>query len=106
LKTPSNLNGFRQNFRTRATPRTRQAGKFSGPQNLASLYSTGTKLGSTLEAKLTLSSHFLLGGVGGIYRGVKLVLWAKVGPYPYPHIIVNFILFFFFSPFEIWSFFI
>jgi hypothetical protein len=43
------------------------------------LYSTRTKLGSTLEAKLTLSSHFLLGAVGGIYRGVKSVLWVKVG---------------------------
>jgi hypothetical protein len=45
-----------------------------------SLYTTRTKLGSTLEAKLTLSSHFLSGGVGGIYRGgrVKSVLWAKV----------------------------
>jgi hypothetical protein len=30
-----------------------------------SLYSTRTKLGSTLEAKLTLSSLFLLGGVWG-----------------------------------------
>jgi hypothetical protein len=43
-----------------------------------SFYSTRTKLGSTLEAKLTLSSHFLLGGVGGIYRGVKSFLWVKV----------------------------
>jgi hypothetical protein len=30
-----------------------------------SLYSTRTKLGSTLKARLTLSSHFLPGGVGG-----------------------------------------
>jgi hypothetical protein len=30
-----------------------------------SLYSTRTKLGSTLEAKLILSSHFLPGGVRG-----------------------------------------
>jgi hypothetical protein len=44
-----------------------------------SLYSTRTKLGSTLEAKLTLPSRFLSGGVGGTYRGIKLVLWAKVG---------------------------
>jgi hypothetical protein len=36
-----------------------------------SLYSTRTKLGSTLEAKLTLSA--------GRSRGVMSVLWAKVG---------------------------
>jgi hypothetical protein len=30
-----------------------------------SLYSTRTKLGSTLKARLTLSSNFLPGGVGG-----------------------------------------
>jgi hypothetical protein len=50
----------------------------SDPQNLASLYSTRTKLGSTIEAKLTLSSHFLPRGVGGIYIGVRSVLWVKV----------------------------
>jgi hypothetical protein len=33
------------------------------------LYSARTKLESTLEAKLTLFSHFLPGGVGGICRG-------------------------------------
>jgi hypothetical protein len=44
-----------------------------------SLYSTRTKLGSTLEDKLTLSSRFLPRELGGIYRGVKSVLWAKVG---------------------------
>jgi hypothetical protein len=43
-----------------------------------SLYSTRTKLGITLEAKLALSSPFLLGGVGGYLLGVKSVLWAKV----------------------------
>jgi hypothetical protein len=44
-----------------------------------SLYSTRTKLGSTLEAKLTLSSPFLLGGVGGLSRcfGWK---WHSRGP--------------------------
>jgi hypothetical protein len=36
-----------------------------------SLYSTRTKLGSTLESKLTLSARRS--------RGVKLVLWVKVG---------------------------
>jgi hypothetical protein len=44
-----------------------------------SLCSTRTKHGSTLEAKLTLSSHFLPGGVVGIYRGVKSVHCTKVG---------------------------
>jgi hypothetical protein len=43
-----------------------------------SLYSTRTKLGRILEAKLALSSPFLIGGVEGIYRGVKSVLWAKM----------------------------
>jgi hypothetical protein len=31
-----------------------------------------------MEAKLTLSSHFLLGGVGGYLQGVKSVLWVNV----------------------------
>jgi hypothetical protein len=34
-----------------------------------SLYSTRTKLGNTLEAKLTISSHFLSGGVGVFIGG-------------------------------------
>jgi hypothetical protein len=56
-----------------------QAGKSSVTQNLASLslslYSTRTKLGSTLEAKLTLSSHLSTGRS----RAVKSMLWVKVG---------------------------
>jgi hypothetical protein len=43
-----------------------------------SLYSTRTKLGSNFGAKLTLSSHLLSVGVGGIYMGVKSACWAKV----------------------------
>jgi hypothetical protein len=75
------LNGFQHSFRTQATPRT--PNKPRSPPALGtsplSLYSTGTKHGSTLEAKLTLSSHFLPGGVGDIYREVKSVLWVNVG---------------------------
>jgi hypothetical protein len=51
----------------RGLPTSREVIRPSEPH--LSLYSTRTKLGSTLEAKLTLSSHFLPGAVGGIYRG-------------------------------------
>jgi hypothetical protein len=61
----------------RGLPTSREVLWLSEPQ--LSLYSTRTKLGSILEAKLILSSYFLLGEVGDIYRGVKSVLWAKVG---------------------------
>jgi hypothetical protein len=61
----------------RGLPTSQEVIRPSEPRH--SLYSTRTNLGSTLEAKLTLSSHLLPRGVEGIYRGVKLVLWAKVG---------------------------
>jgi hypothetical protein len=54
----------------------RQAGKSLGPQNPASL---STPLELNLEALWRINSHFLPIGVGGIYRGVKSVLWVKVG---------------------------
>jgi hypothetical protein len=44
-----------------------------------SLFSTRSKLGYTLEAKLTLSSHFLPGWVWGIYRGLSQCFGQKWG---------------------------
>jgi hypothetical protein len=44
-----------------------------------SLYSTRTKLWSTLEAKLTLSSHFLPGGVGVFIGGLSWCFGQKWG---------------------------
>jgi hypothetical protein len=41
--------------------------------------SLSTLLELNLEALWRPNSHFLPGGVGGIYRGVKSVHWAKVG---------------------------
>jgi hypothetical protein len=56
------------------------AGKSSGPQNLASL---STLLELNLEALWRLNSYFLhtfcQEEYGGIYNGVKSVLWPKVG---------------------------
>jgi hypothetical protein len=43
-----------------------------------SLYSTRTKLGNTLEAKLTISSHFLSGGVG-VFIGGEVGALGKSG---------------------------
>jgi hypothetical protein len=54
----------------------RQARKSSNPQNLNSL---STLLELNLEGLWRINSHFLPGGVGGIYRGVRWVLWVKVG---------------------------
>jgi hypothetical protein len=57
----------------RGLPTSREVLRPSKPR--LSLYSTRTKLGSTLEAKLTLST----GRSRGVYRRVKSVLWAEVG---------------------------
>jgi hypothetical protein len=65
-KTLSNLRGLRLSFRARDTPRTPD--KLGSPPPSVprlTLYSTRTKLGSTMEAKLTLS----VGRSRGVFIG-------------------------------------
>jgi hypothetical protein len=58
----------------------RQAGKSSGLQNLSSLSTLQRmNLGALYEAKPHFLHTFYKEEYGGIYRGVKSVLWPKVG---------------------------